>query len=132
MLCIAAGLALFFNVLAAQPSPQPQDASGQLQKMNESVVRIWQQKIAPFMFGVASWIQKQMDIYVFSWGKKIWQGIKTFVLNLFESKRPALEEELQKEKQEVQHDLQTQTFKQSKNIFEKFISLFNTKEPQQK
>lgn len=79
-----------------------------LKLLSEEIKKGWQEDALPFF-------QKIWSNYIQPWFKSIWQG----TLNFAERRKPIIEEELEKEKQEIKEEAP----KIGKSVWERFREL---------
>jgi len=82
-----------------------------LKEVSKEALIIWQK--------MANWAKNLWDSYIFPWFQNIWQKIAAFFGKEIEQRKPIIEEEFQKEKEEMKEELP----KVGKSLWERFKEL---------
>ena len=99
-----------------------QEVGGQIAgKLPETVKNIWDTRVIPIWTKMFDWAKKVLwEKYTAPFLSNIWNQFTTFS----EEKRPQLEEEFAKEKQEIKEGLQSAASKAGKGLWQRFFDLF--------
>jgi len=99
-----------------------QEVGGQiLEELPGVLTNLWDNRVIPVWTKMFDWaVEVLWGKYFFPFVKNIWQQITAF----FEEKRPQLEEEFAKEKQEIKEGLKQGAAKVGQGLWQRFLDLF--------
>ena len=124
ILAIAAVL-LLLSPAAAQGQQVPetiQEAQGFglqfLQEIPGALQQAWRTQAVPVFYSIGDWTMNIWDGYVFPWVHGLWKNILALFGQEIEKRKPLIEEEFQREKQELQQEIKEKIPEPGKTLWE--------------
>lgn len=120
------------NLILAQPPAQMPETLDEAKELGEKALevskkelpgnleRIWKEEVLPLWQKMYNWVNTKIwDRYIWPWLQNIWQKIKDIFSKEVEERKPIIEEEFQKEKQELKEEAP----EVGKSLWERFKEL---------
>tara|TARA_Y100000310_G_scaffold49195_2_gene45498 strand:+ start:2456 stop:2899 length:444 start_codon:yes stop_codon:yes gene_type:complete len=85
---------------------------------------VWEQQALPLWRGMWNWFQNIWEQYVFPWLQSLWNKILGIFGQEIEKRRPYIEEEFQKEKEELTQELKEKIPEPSKTLWDRLKGFF--------
>lgn len=100
-----------------------------LQGIPGAVKEVWDTQVMPLWTKMWHWVKNLWDSTIYSFVRGIWDRVLSFFGQEIEKRKPLIEEEFQKEKQELQQEIEESIPQAGKTLWERLKGFFQEQTP---